>query len=234
MIAPPEPAVRMRSIIMQGESVIATIKKQKTQTRRVIRLPNIGIEKIVLVDDPWHQDAFEGTPAAGMGRTGPREKLWYCEDWCGNLILEIGRCPYGKPGDRLWVREKFRLATGRHGDRRVAVQYAADSAIAALDAPKPHRGLAKSFGPWRSPLLMPQWASRLTLEIVNVRAERLWAISAADAVREGMEPTCDPAPYVKSAIDQFKAGWDAINAARGYGWKTDPFVWVIEYRIVTP
>ncbi len=64
-----------------------------------------GVAKIVLVPDPWHNDAFAGTPAAGMGRTGPRELKWYCEDFAGNLVARIMLDSPYMPGDRIAVRE---------------------------------------------------------------------------------------------------------------------------------
>jgi len=81
---------------------------------------------------------------------------------------------------------------------------------------------------------MPRWASRITLEITAVRAERLQNISAKDAVAEGviiegsgMMDACDIASQAK---DKYRDLWDSINAKRGFSWDSNPFVWVIEFK----
>jgi uncharacterized protein YhfF len=76
---------------------------------------------------------------------------------------------------------------------------------------------------------MPRWASRITLEITGVRVERLQEITEENAMREG-----DPAQGIigteNTHIDWFKVLWDSLNATRGYGWDTNPWVWVIEFK----
>jgi hypothetical protein len=73
---------------------------------------------------------------------------------------------------------------------------------------------------------MPRWASRITLEITNVRVQRLQEISEADAEAEGAPEH----PYDHKTA--FRRIWDSINAKRGFGWDTNPFVWVLTFRKV--
>lgn len=80
---------------------------------------------------------------------------------------------------------------------------------------------------------MPRWASRITLEIVSVRVERLQDITEEDAIYEGMVPTYDhDSVPEKDATEMFQKLWDSINEKRAFGWDANPWVWVIEFKIV--
>jgi hypothetical protein len=107
----PATAIKERPILFNAEMVRAILDGRKSQTRRVVKpQPSFpfGVKQIVLVDDPWHNDAFVGTPAEGMMGDGPREKQFHCEDYAGNLVARFdATCPYGQPGDRLWVKETW-------------------------------------------------------------------------------------------------------------------------------
>lgn len=89
---------------------------------------------------------------------------------------------------------------------------------------------------WRPSIHMPRWASRLTLEIAGVRAERVQEIGEADAKAEGCDGDCPigyiPA-YEKAPFAYHYAQlWDSINAARGFPWSSNPFVWVVTFKII--
>lgn len=79
---------------------------------------------------------------------------------------------------------------------------------------------------------MPRWASRITLEIVNVRVERVQEISEEDAIAEGCKPYIDPfeETQITSAVNSYVQLWDHLNAKRGYPWESNPWVWVVEFR----
>ena len=85
---------------------------------------------------------------------------------------------------------------------------------------------------------MPRWASRLMLEITGVRVERLQEIDEAGANEEGYTGAlypcarCTPTHYEQDALRWFRHRWDTLNAERGYGWDADPWVWVIEFKVV--
>lgn len=134
------------------------------------------------------------------------------------------RQPYGWAGDRLWVRETFGISydgsaipwTGADAQRDGKVIYRA-----TFDE-KPDEGRL----PWKPSIFMPRWASRITLEITGVRAERLQAISRGDAMDEGC-----PFPNMAQGQDPrqwYAELWDSINGAGG--WAANPWVWVVEFR----
>jgi len=128
------------------------------------------------------------------------------------------QCPYGVPGDRLWVRETFRIKKSKTFCDTVF--YNAD------DLKGNHR--------WTPSIYMPRWASRITLDITGVRLEQLQDISESDAEAEGVEKSggwnADETEYGVNYRIPFSRLWDSINATRGYGWETNPRVWVITFR----
>ena len=130
------------------------------------------------------------------------------------------RCPYGVVGDRLWVRETWAI---EQCGSRVSLKPEAWPNGWPLD-----RLLYNDTGTkwWnaRPSIHMPRWASRLTLEITDVRVERLQAISDEDAVAEGI--LGDSA----MARDNYRELWDSLNKSRGYSWEINPWVWVLGFR----
>lgn len=163
------------------------------------------------------------------------------EYWCGNLRRLTGcelrrltgivhrHCPFGIPGDRLWVRETWSLATGRDGDDGAVVRYR-DMALRSVVVP----GITSKYGPmrsyserWRPSIHMPRWASRITLEVTSADAERLQDITDIDAVREGV-----PERYLDDPTSRqmFAELWDGIYAGKGLGWDANPWVWRVAFR----
>lgn len=133
----------------------------------------------------------------------------------------VTACPYGRRGDRLWVKEVWHRAYKRTPTHNGCV-YLADYGH-RLDLVSEEQ--ARANWRWESSVVMPRWASRLTLEIVSVRVERLQEIDEAGAKAEGVEPLqMDEAAY----LPRFEGQWN-----RRYGdhhaWEADPWVWVIEF-----
>lgn len=123
---------------------------------------------------------------------------------------ENGMCPYGKPGERLWVREAF-----RQGDGSMSVHYRADEDEV-------------SGGPWRPSIFMPRWASRISLEVVEVRIQRLQEICIEDFEAEGVYTEDD----IHDGFDwqaHWVGRWDSIYGDRA-PWDSNPWVWVVSFR----
>lgn len=148
------------------------------------------------------------------------------------------RCPFGQPGDRLWVREAHAVVP------RTA--YARSEGVEQVlrpdddhDACVFREGWERSRpGRWRPSIHMPRWASRISLEIVGVRVERLKDISEDDAMAEGIQPfgdgngfhVEDGRHYMSSARESYRSLWEQINGAGS--WDANPFVWAVEFRRV--
>jgi hypothetical protein len=118
-------------------------------------------------------------------------------------------CPYGQVGDRLWVRETFMIGADK------TIYYRANDNDLVTK--------------WSPPIYMPRWASRITLEIIGIRIERVQEISLKDCLAEGYFYGWDNG---SNSIVYFQELWNSINAKRGYSWESNPYVWVLEFRRV--
>lgn len=123
-------------------------------------------------------------------------------------------CPYGQPGDRLWVRETFYVnAAGE-------IIYRADF--------EPGSFAHDSKG-WRPSIFMPRTHSRIDLEVMSVKVEQVQTITPRDAGEEGIIGYMDGSTGVR-VVGRFAVLWDSINAKRGYGWAENPYVWAITFK----
>lgn len=144
------------------------------------------------------------------------------------VSLEHWACPYGAPGDRLWVREAWMAdPLGSRGRGQVAnypVLYRVGFGdlwpeMAALVTPR-----------WKSPIFMPRWASRITLEITDVRVQRLQDITTEDATAEGVfSTTMSNGIQWSSASAAFQSLWDSINR-KTHPWASNPWVWALTFK----
>jgi hypothetical protein len=195
-------------ILFSGPMVRAILDGRKTMTRRAVKPQPRG---------DWSAQCFSDTNNDG--------KIW---KWFSNplnsvslAMLDWFPCPYGQPEDWVWVRETF-AAPFQHldGPEGRTVFYRAD-------------GEKQDDGNWSPSIFMPRWASRITLEITGVRVERLWEISECDCDAEGVTlPPSELYPYINRSYklkDQFRALWESINGKK-YPWKSNPWVWVIEFK----
>jgi hypothetical protein len=160
-------------------------------------------------------------------------------------------CPYGQPGDQLWVRESFRYFFDE-AKLYDCIQYSADGTLYKPSGLNWETGMAfseKCEPPYKMKpsIHMPRWVSRINLEITGVQVERVRDISDDDALAEGVDTESDDCawavaekaaiagvPIVGGSQERFAFAnlWDSINAARGCGWEMNPWVWVIEFRSV--
>jgi len=205
-------------IIMSGSHPVDILEGRKTQTRRVIKgLPN-WVNAVSIILAPQGLFGFGEIKGEVKGR-------WFRDSF---------KCPYGQVGDRLWVKETFAL---RNDGKQVLHKAGYEDIVKALDLQKfiKERGLPALNIKWTSPLFMSRCDSRITLEITGLRVERLQEITEEDAEAEGegWSGVGDGENYdVCSAIENYAHLWDSLNAKRGYGWEKNPWVWVIEFKIL--
>lgn len=196
-------------LLLKGHLVRAILDGSKTQTRRVCKPAEAeGLSYVIGIQDPRDlgQRPLE---VPGSGWFGDEE---------GDVQFQ---CPYGKPGDRLWVRETFCLDDNGHNEWPM---FRADGA--AL----PTRPATRKPARWVPSIHMPRWASRLLLEITDLRVERLQDISEADIIAEGTPMTLpDGTPFrCTTPRQRFAELWDAT----GSSWSRNPWVWVISFKRV--
>jgi len=214
--------MKTRPIIFNAFSVKAILADRKTQTRRVIANPS-GEPTYFFVDTsrryPYHYRR--------------KDAIW--ESFKTVHDLAAHRSPYGNAGDLLYVRESCRaeeLEDGTDG-----VRYLADDTFVpidnTLDAADRWLDLyhydhkRRGCGAKVPAIHAPKWTARITLQILDVRVERVQSLVDADAVAEGI-----PINSVRSETLAFASLWDEINADRGFDWEANPWVWVIECETV--
>jgi hypothetical protein len=243
--------MKERPILFSARMVRAILEGRKTQTRRVMK-PQPRL-----------------TPSGLM-------------NWKGRIIGEVPHesgdftrydevtplCPYGQPGDRLWVRETWcqKIDDGRYVynaagnlDPSCCWYRASDHDVRADDGDGGQKYLrdGREASPWRPSIHMPRWASRLLLEVVEVRVQRVQDISEEDAKAEGVEMSgvgylnylwhghfnhgdgnrlSNAWPYQYSnyedAADSFSSLWQLINSRRGHPWDSNPWVWAITFSVI--
>lgn len=217
-----------RPIIMTGASVRAILAGRKTQTRRIVKFE--GDEAGTVERLERHHDRVGACAApswSGKHDSGYGGMVWHAEE--GTTSLPI-RCPFGGIGSRLWVKESWRTWE-RPADGVDGVLFAADYTFRSIENTSAAADNGKRGDKWRSSLFMPRWASRLTLEITEIRVQRLQAISGDDVGAEGVLTHC--ASNVGDPITAFARHWDEINGKRA-PWASNPWTWALTFRAVTP
>lgn len=217
-------AVKERQILFSGPMVRAILDGRKTQTRRAVKFREFHPS-----DTPGYDWTFRGTR-----RGSPRSGTW--QDLRHAQLLDL--CPYGKPGDQLWVREGWANSVTAKGVCCVA--FRADNSGRLLlchdEGEGDEAGLGGPAEPWlelvkwKPSIHMPRWASRLTLEVTEVRVQRLQDISENDAIAEGAQ--CAGFPASLSNRGAFAKLWDKINGSEGYcHWGANPWVWAVSFKV---
>lgn len=227
--------MKERPILFSGPMVRAILEGRKTQTRRLVK-PQPTIVDADNAEHAWwsYADGHEGVG-------------WYVAD---SEYLdegsEIRRCPYGRPGDRLWVKETW-TAERRDNmpeDQRILVAYRASCDGDSFDLVEPDGSIARArVVRWKPSIFMPREFSRITLEVTGVGVERLQSITEEDARAEGVEsiferfPTMGREQLLPSGIvcadephrASFEFLWDELNETRA-PWASNPWVWVVDFR----
>jgi hypothetical protein len=259
-------------MIFGAESVRAILAGTKTQTRRVITPDNAqfgawGRQFFAHADfaRAWRDGIGSGAEYLHVPVHQSANGCVWCETMgCDGVVDRLrpkiapARCydqkpstdrrdPYTPPASQLWVKETAyispahfaRDAEATHDDGRV-VQYVASC---------PDGDAAEDYGIRRTPsIFMPRWASRITLEVTEVRAQRVQDITLNDAILEGVPYTrcthldqpptslacfdCMNTGVLDNPVKTYAALWDSLNAKRGHSWESNPFVWAIGFNVV--
>jgi hypothetical protein len=202
-----------RPILFSAPMVRALLAGTKTQTRRVLKaVPPPGAQRVIR---PFRDERLQ------WAATDPHDMEQ------GQLVLgDAPRCPYGAPGDRLWVRETWAYHLHAQASSREAD---GPFVFAADGKPALHVRLCEH---WRPSIHMPRTASRITLEVTGVRVERLQSISVRDAIAEGATPLPPDPVCAQVCPEDYVAGyrslWESINGTGS--WDANPWVWVVEFR----
>ena len=229
--------MKERPIIFSPEIVRAMLAGNVTQTRRVVKFMHETPKLIGQAAE--HRNLNAVYPA--------REKGWvfWQTTRAGDGLAEFTKkayatgllCPYGEPGVRLWVKEAW--YTSKKYDHLPPAKFPVEAKT--IFRYLGSRAKPEWAGRTRSARFMPRWASRITLEIVNVRVERLQDISDDDAKAEGFEYYGETLfkDYGEilaehTAIYKYASYWDLLNARQGFLWKSNPWVWMIEFRVLGP
>ena len=235
-------------ILFSAPMVRAILDGRKTQTRRIVKPEPPSVEDVRRLSGSDFS-IFTDDCAARPGDFRVAGPVWAVRDLMGQEPW--WRSPYGAPGDRLWVRETWQAwnCVGHEYDewdpitREVRMGEPWSEWIEQRGRPDAIEYLAdgKSNGPWTPSIHMPRWASRIDLEITEVRVERLHDISGEDARAEGIQVArCEvcarsssmcPAD-ASSHIMEFADLWRDINGDESWG--ANPWVWAIAFRRVRP
>lgn len=220
--------MKERPILFNAPMVRAILAGTKTQTRRVVKITHSTPGLAACLKPPV------GTPR-------PR------------VAAEL--CPYGQPGDRLWVREAHSIfpAHGQHRDD--GLRWGPWGGLPTVVSPngKQIAYFREGFdrcdpAGWRPNIHMPRWASRILLDVADVRVERLQDIGEADAIAEGIErgedffgcpcwkvygePAGSDVVFPDDPIGSYASLWTSINGPGS--WDANPWVWAIEFRRIAP
>lgn len=243
--------MKERPILFQGAMVRALLDGRKTQTRRLVK-PMPGHQSTWLT-----VEKLSRSPRAMIARTNPEN--WFGAQFAHPLAGQFAhgvqneewsplcwvKCPYGEPGDRLWVRE----AWWHHKSSAIEQAGFVGGSVCNLDRKGCDFHPNQDFDPAKYPELwrkrpsihMPRWASRITLEITDVRVQRLHEISETDSLAEGIRQMRDgsgtfvgregPGKLVTPWLTAKEAYFDLWDDINGHGaWRENPWTWAISFR----
>jgi hypothetical protein len=222
--------VKEKPILFMASMVNAILQGKKTQTRRPVNFKKLVKGVNVRRGRLFYSTAFNSWAIEGS------------ED--ADLVLV--KCPYGEVGGKLWVRETWGVGTRPDPNAGwvEGIEYRADEeyletdsqilplrVIDVMDLPEGVELDSYSSGKWRPSIFMPRWASRLTLEVLDVSIQRLQDISEEDAIAEGFEQYENDIPggmEFFTATTAFEQAWKSKYGAES--WEANPWVWVVKFK----
>ena len=205
------PVVREHSVRCTADEVQAILEGTKTQLR------------------------FPLTPQPTSVQTGSTVPY----NGSTSFLRESLRCPYGEVGEYLWIREAFVTGHETDGNGDLVMFDAEGSELPQkvwYRASSPDLTWIDDDGghvesvPWKSSVHMPRWASRIVLELTEVRVQRLHEIGDDDAIADGFVHGAAGNPGNGGPFDAFRVRWNARHAKRGYGWLDEPWVWALTFN----
>ncbi|WP_422802399.1 hypothetical protein [Telluria beijingensis] len=211
--------MKERPILFSGAMVRALLDGSKTQTRRIMK------------PQPKPTPADYPGPAGHWWPSNEMQSMMHIEEemqkWSG---LAGDCCPHGGAADRLWVRETwycdhFEVQRGPYRE----VPEARDLLVYRADGERPYEAEQPV---WRPSIHMPRWASRILLEITNVRVERLQDIGVEDIEAEGV--LTSDADIMQHGCRARVLDWKRLWESTGGSWDANPWVWVVEFKRVVP
>lgn len=239
-----------RPILFNGDMVGAILAGQKIVTRRIIKpQPDILFKEMMSENTDYmmfhHAQLIDEDTHKKVGRP-----QWLCYDgeYPEHGAFGIGQCPYGKVGDRLYVKETHYLygkwvknGVSETGRQKWKFKRLLDVVFYADRSPEIVRKNAERIEGWykRPSIFMEKRDSRILLEITYIRIERVRDITTQQAVDEGILEW--RGPYINTVIrntegtipkTQFSLLWDLINGKRGYPWESDPLVWIVGFKVI--
>lgn len=227
--------VKQRPINFTAEDVQAILADRKTQTRRAVKQGYFPDGQQAAAIYPARESGWIAWAPDGLPGLAEFTKKAYKDGF---------PCPFGQPGDMMWVREPWGLVSPKSAGSKWAdlaqrqhilhpASNEADGVAAAIyqadgEYDLVHGADGMKYKGWRPAIHMPRWASRITLEIVKVRVERLCDITVTDVVAEGFN--YPNAPEYGRVV--FFEKWDERNPSPKHSFLFDPWVWVIEFKQV--
>jgi hypothetical protein len=210
-------------LLMTAPMVRALLNGTKTQTRRAVKFQKHGDGLPPIPDEAWIEHSYEKPEHGNV----PCLKVPYGH---GDEQVIYRHFPRFEPGMRAWVKETFGSPDADHplckGGRTI------EQGMRLVYRANPSGKSSQGSFVWRPSIFMPRWASRITLEITEVRVERLQSISEEDAIAEGIDH--DFRLSMKgghfSCVGAYADLWDSINGKGS--WNANPWCWCISFRVL--
>jgi hypothetical protein len=233
----------VKPIIFNSEMVRAILDRRKTQTRMPCKFDALWIKHVIDRETIGGKEAYTG---------------WVREAKPPAPMLLPIKCPFGKPGDKLWVRETVADVNSEMGPTLLykdgymqgwedfSESFGPDQGAGPSMDYKTYPGIRNDWTVWREDIdvkgeggkwcpsiHMPRWASRITLEITDIRVERVQDISEDSARAEGFSESNisdEQHKFLEVGQSWFVDTWNSIYEKKGFGWDANPWVWVVEFK----